>query len=63
MINKNEFLYKMDTIIEYLKRHNGYECKMYNFVCPGYGEPDSTIVEYAEDIKEMINSLINNINE
>lgn len=30
--------------IKYLKEHSGYECKLYNRICPDYGEPDSNIV-------------------
>ena len=60
MINKDELLYKFNSIIEYLKNNNGYDYKLYNKLCPGYGEPDSNIVEYAEDILYMINLLIDN---
>ncbi len=59
MINKDELLYKIDTIIEYLKNNNGYEHKLYNHLCPEYGEPDSNIVEYAEDILVIVEELIN----
>ena len=47
MINNNEIIYKMN-----------YE--LYNRLCPGIGEPDSNIVEYAEDVLYMINLLISN---
>ena len=55
MINNNEIIYKMETIIEYLKNN-----ELYNRLCPGIGEPDSNIVEYAEDVLDMINLLISN---
>ena len=58
MINKDELIYKMETIIKYLKKHNGYKYKLYNRLCPGMGEPDSNIVEYAEDCLELVNELI-----
>ena len=51
MTNKDELIYKMETVIEYLKNNNGYNYKLYNHLCPGYDEPDSNIIEYAEDIK------------
>lgn len=35
MINKDELLYKIETIIKYLKEHNGYDYKLYNHLCPG----------------------------
>lgn len=59
MINENELLYKIETIIEYLKEHNGYDYELYNHLCPGMGEPDSNIVEYAEDVLDLINTLLN----
>jgi hypothetical protein len=60
MINKDEILYKIETIIKYLKENNGYNYKLYNHGMED--EPDSNIVEYAEDVKSMIEVLINNIN-
>lgn len=60
MINKDELLYKIETIIKYLKEHNGYDYKLYNHLCPGMGEPDSNIIEYAKDVLDMINLLIDN---
>ena len=58
MINKDELLYKIDTIIGYLKEHNGHDYKVYNRLCPGMGKPDSNIVEYAEDIEILVKELI-----
>ncbi len=60
MINNNEIIYKMETIIEYLKNNDGYNYELYNRLCPGMGKPDSNIVEYAEDVLYMINLLVNN---
>ena len=60
MINNNEIIYKMETIIEYLKNNDGYNYELYNRLCPGIGEPDSNIVEYSEDVLYMINLLISN---
>ena len=61
MINEfklRELNYKMDTIIEYLKEHDGDNYLLYNHVCPHLSdEPDSDIVEYALDVKEIINGL------
>lgn len=65
MINKEEITYKMDIVIEFLKKNKGYEYKLYNQICPVCPDekstPDSNIVEYAEGVKEMINELINSI--
>ena len=60
MINKNELIYKLKTIIEYLKHNGGYNYELYNQLCPGIGEPDSNIVEYAEDVLYLVNLLIDN---
>ena len=60
MINKEELLYKLEAIIEYLKNNGGYDYKVYNRLCPGMWEPDSNIVEYAEDILYLVNLLIDN---
>ena len=61
MINNNEIIiYKMEAVIEYLKNNGGYDYELYNKLCPGIGEPDSNIVEYAEDVLYMINLLIDN---
>ena len=58
MINNNEIIYKMVTVIEYLKNNGRYDYELYNRLCPGMGEPDSNIVEYAEDVLYMINILL-----
>ena len=60
MINNAEIIYKMEAIIEYLKNNDGYDHKLYNRLCPGMGELNLNIVEYAEDILYMINLLIDN---
>lgn len=60
MINKDELLYKLEAIIEYLKNNGGYNYKVYNRLCLGMGEPDSNIVEYAEDVLYLVNLLIDN---
>ena len=60
MTNKDELIYKIEAVIEYLKNNNGYNYELYNQLCPGIGEPDSHIVEYAEDVLYMINLLIDN---
>lgn len=61
MINKDELLYKVEIIIEYLKNNNGYDYLLYNRLCPIDDlEPDSNIVEYAEDVLKMIYLLIDN---
>ena len=60
MTNKDELIYKLEAVIEYLKNNGGYDYELYNRLCPGMGEHDSNIVEYAEDVLYMINLLIDN---
>jgi len=60
MINKDELIYKLETVIEYLKNNGGYDYELYNRLCPGMGEPDLNIVEYAEDVLYLVNLLIGN---
>ena len=49
---------KMKVVDEYLKNNGRYDYGLYNRLCPGMGEPDSNIVEYAEDVPQMINTLL-----
>ena len=60
MINKDELIYKLEAVIEYLKTSGGYDYELYNRLCPGSGKPDSNIVEYAEDVLYLVNLLIDN---
>ena len=60
MINKDELIYKLEAVIEYLKNNGGYDYELYNRLCPGTGELDSNIVEYAEDVLNLVNLLIDN---
>lgn len=61
MINKDELIYKIDAIIKYLKENKGYDYKIYNRLCPdNNNEPDSNIVEYAEDVLYLVNELLKN---
>ena len=61
MVSKTELLYKIDVIIEYLKESNGNKYKLYNRVrSDNVIEPDSNIIEYAEDIKNMVIEILKN---
>ena len=60
MINKDELIYKLEAVIEYLKNSGGYDYELYNRLCPCSGKPDSNIVEYAEDVLYLVNLLIDN---
>lgn len=50
MINKDELIYKLEIVIEYLKNNDRYNYELYNRLCPNTGETDSSIIEYAENI-------------
>ena len=54
------FVHSYIIINKYLKNNGGYDYELYNKLCPGIGEPDSNIVEYAKDVLYMINLLIDN---
>ena len=59
MINRDELNYKIDAIIEYLKNNGGYDYKVYNHTCSHFSKkPDSNIVEYAEDVSNMVTKII-----
>ena len=60
MTKKDELIYKLESVIEYLKTNGGNDYKLYNRLCPGMGKPDSNIVEYAEDVLYLVNLLIDN---
>ena len=62
MVNKYELIYKIDAIIEYLKNNNGDEYRLYNYICPDIGEPDSNIIEYTKDVKVLIIELLKDKN-
>lgn len=62
MIN-DEFLIKIETIIEYLEKNGGKNYKLYNHTCSVFNnKPDSNIVEYAEDIRDYWKTLKYNDN-
>ncbi len=50
----------MEAVIEYLKNNGGYDYELYKRLCLGRGEPDSNIIEYAEDVLYIINILLEN---
>lgn len=58
MINRDELIYKLEAVIDYLKANDGYEYKVYNHSCPNLSEPDSNIVEYTEDVKQIIEKIL-----
>ena len=55
-----ELNYKIQVVIDYLENNGGHDDKLYNH---NPDEPDSDIVEYAEDVKYLINNYFENINK
>ena len=60
MTKKDELIYKLEIVIEYLKNNDRYNYELYNRLCPNTGEPDSSIIKYAEDVLNLVNLLIDN---
>jgi len=59
MVNRDEIIYKLDAVINYLKDNDGYEHKLYNDLCPDTDNKlDFNIVEYAEDVKNIIVEIL-----
>ena len=50
MINKDELIYKLEIVIECLKNNDRYDYELYKRLCPNTEEPDSGIIEYAENV-------------
>lgn len=62
-MKNDEFLIKIEAIIEFLKLNGGYNYKVYNRLCPDDTVvPDSNIVEYAENIRDYWKELKYNSN-
>lgn len=59
MLRIDELTYKLTAIIEYLQNYGGYNYEVYNHLCPSEdNEPDSNIVEYAEDVLDIVQELL-----
>jgi len=54
-----ELNYKINQIIIYLLNNDGRNCLLYSHPPMDDDEPDSDIVEYAYDIKNIVNHLNN----
>lgn len=61
---KNELLYKLETVKQFLIINNGQNYKLYNRTCPDISDkPDSNIVEYLEDIESIISYIVSSMGE
>ena len=58
MKNK-QLIYKMNAALNYLKGHGRCMYEVYNKLCFDIKNPDSSIVEYMEDIIEIIEEILN----
>lgn len=56
-IEIRELDFKLEVIMYYLIHTNGYAFKLFNHPLPYTKEPDSNIIEYMEDIINLINKL------
>lgn len=56
-VEKNELDFKLEVILYFLIRHNGYAFKLYNHPLPLSNEPDSNIIEYCEDVINLVDKL------
>ncbi len=63
MINKDELLYKLKVVIEYLKMNCEYTYQVYNHSWLDMNKLNSNIVEYAKDVLYSVNLLLDNKNQ
>lgn len=52
-----ELEFKLEVIMYFLIAKDGYSFKLYNHPLPNSNEPDSNIVEYMEDVINLISKL------
>ena len=57
-IQERELLFKLQVIKKFLEDNGGINFKLYNRSCPDFNEPDSNIVEYLNDVVDLINILL-----
>lgn len=57
IIETRELEFKLEVIMYFLITKDGYSFKLYNHPLPNSSEPDSNIVEYMEDVINLISKL------
>ncbi len=56
-IEERELDFKLEVIMYFLVVRDGYSFRLYNHPSPDADEPDSNIVEYLEDVINLIEKL------
>lgn len=56
-IELRELEFKLEVIMYFLVTKDGYSFKLYNHPLPHSEEPDSNIIEYMEDVINLISKL------
>lgn len=57
IIEVRELEFKLEVIMYFLVSRNGYSFKLYNHSLPNSNEPNSNIIEYMEDVINLISKL------
>ena len=57
-IEIRELKFKLEVIMYFLVSRNGYSFKLFNHPLPDSNEPDSDIIEYMEDIMNLVSRII-----
>ena len=57
-IEIRELKFKLEVIMYFLVSRNGYSFKLFNHPLPDSDEPDSDIIEYMEDIMNLVSRII-----
>ena len=50
--------FKLEVVMYFLVSRNGYSFKLFNHTLPDSDEPDSDIIEYMEDIMNLVSKII-----
>lgn len=57
-IEIRELKFKLEVVMYFLVSRNGYSFKLFNHTLPDSDEPDSDIIEYMEDIMNLVSKII-----
>ena len=57
-IEIRELKFKLEVVMYFLVSRNGYSFKLFNHPLPDSDEPDSDIIEYMEDIMNLVSRII-----
>ena len=54
----SELKFKLEVVMYFLISRNGYSFKLFNHPLPDSDEPDSDIIEYMEDVMNLVSRII-----